>query len=228
MAFGCPSTRCRQVGLGLPPRSGTHCDKGQKGSFGAVSTTVLWGGASAMNSNEGDEPRLFLAAAAGIAVHQVQSYVVEPNNAPLRTLALLGLVRPLPHSGAYPIRGRGCGVGATRSPRSVRSRHSGPRLGTSSRSCARGGSNRRAIRRSSTWGAERSCSRSVLPCSDITTQEMLRSGSGCSCRPTYETRAPGANLRRRGPHLRRVSFCHARRGSRSRSVWESNRASSRL
>lgn len=40
---------------------------------------------------EDDERRLFLAAAAGIVVHQVQSYVVEPEQRPLRALALLGL-----------------------------------------------------------------------------------------------------------------------------------------
>ena len=37
------------------------------------------------------ECRLFLATAAGIAAHQVQSFVVEPEQRSLRALALLGL-----------------------------------------------------------------------------------------------------------------------------------------
>ncbi len=37
------------------------------------------------------ERRLFLAAVASIAAHQVQSFVEEPQQRPLRTLALVGL-----------------------------------------------------------------------------------------------------------------------------------------
>lgn len=37
------------------------------------------------------EQRLFLAAVASIAAHQVQSFVVEPEQRPLRALALVGL-----------------------------------------------------------------------------------------------------------------------------------------
>lgn len=38
-----------------------------------------------------DERRLFLASAAGIAAHQVQSYVLEPKERLFRVLVLLGL-----------------------------------------------------------------------------------------------------------------------------------------
>ena len=44
-----------------------------------------------MSADGWDERRLFLAAASGIASHQVQSFAVEPEQRPLRVLALLGL-----------------------------------------------------------------------------------------------------------------------------------------
>lgn len=44
-----------------------------------------------MDENDVRGRRLFLAAAAGIAAHQVRSFVAEPEQRPLRALALLGL-----------------------------------------------------------------------------------------------------------------------------------------
>lgn len=44
-----------------------------------------------MSGNDGRERRLFLAATAGIAAHQVQSVVAEPGQLPQRALVLLGL-----------------------------------------------------------------------------------------------------------------------------------------
>lgn len=67
-----------------------------------------------MDGNDGKERRLFLSAAASIAAHQVQSFVVEPEQRPSRALALLGLSVGLARSRAPQARHCGGGAAASR------------------------------------------------------------------------------------------------------------------